>query len=92
MLLCAGVAGCGTVMTRSPGFGSSSCGAYPYQAVGADAVMFVDPIFVCTNYSTAAGIGTVVTALVSLPIDTCVDTLLLPVDVIYWADGKSRTW
>ena len=84
----AGVAGCGTFVSRNQ---PTVFGAYPYQAVADDGLLFADTVS-GDNHCSGADIGLVlVLTVVSLPIDICADTILLPVDAICWANGKKKT-
>jgi len=82
------VAGCGTVMTRN---GSATFGAYPYQSIAADGQLFDEAALGHHRFSTSDCCLGVTMALVSVPIDFCVDTVMLPVDLGYWIGGKRKT-
>jgi uncharacterized protein YceK len=74
ILLICSLSGCGTIVSRT---GEQKFGAYPYQAVGTDVVLlFLPPI--------------TIPAAVSLPADAIIDTILLPADLIHWADGDKK--
>jgi uncharacterized protein YceK len=76
LLLIGLLPGCGTMLSRT---GNTSLGAYPYQAVGTDvAVVAVEKP------------DLKVLALVSIPIDVVLDTLLLPPDLILWVVGRKK--
>ena len=72
--------GCGTIHTR---WGQHKFGAYPYQGAAVDVVGVFDSEGV---YYT----------LPSLPFDLAVDTVCLPVDLIWWMCGiekdHSHSW
>ena len=74
--------GCGTVSTRYQSF-SDKCtffGGRPYEAVVQDAA-----ICDCASDWTI-----VLGAIVAMPFDTALDTILLPPDLVAWACGHHK--
>ena len=76
--------GCGTLITRG---GYEHFGAYPYQGVGQDMAMLVKVPKAIVHPD---GIGEAILVIVSLPCDLIADTVLLPVDTIWWIRGKKK--
>ena len=80
LLICS--SGCGTFITRT---GSQHFGAFPYQSVGVD-VEIASSTFIKPDAG-AYGLGY---GLISVLPDLAIDTILLPVDLIWWARGKAK--
>ncbi len=90
---CTVLAGCtGTMLSR--GTGPCSVGKYPFEAIALDigfmAATRADERD--TGVPGKEGTPTFLWGLTSLPIDTVVDVVLLPVDVVAWIFGCSKTW
>ena len=81
---CIGTTGCGTLITRG---GNERFGAYPFQGVGEDMTMLVKVPKAIVHPD---GIGEAILVIVSLPCDLIADTVLLPVDAIWWIRGKKK--
>ena len=84
IVVCVGMTGCGTLITRG---GYEHFGAYPYQGVGQDMAMLVNVPKAIVHPD---GIGEALLVIVSLPCDLIADTVLLPVDAIWWIRGKKK--
>jgi uncharacterized protein YceK len=81
------VTGCGTIMTR--GDENVTFGAYPYQAVANDVCYWIPESFHQPGHPVAEGVD-LGTAILSIPIDLTVDTILLPLDIGYWIAGQKK--
>jgi len=90
------VTGCGTIISRG---GDTKFGKYPYGGVG------IDGLGVCAAFAPDSGrhsgdmsiaslglmrIPIFVGSIVSLPIDFCIDTILLPIDLVAWGKGYTK--
>jgi hypothetical protein len=78
--------GCGTAGTRV--LCDRSFGAYPYQGVAIDFTL-IPASSDQPGHPTEEGINCA-TAILSIPLDLVVDTVLLPVDLVYWGQGKHK--
>ena len=89
--------GCiGTVTTRVSGdekLNHHFIGKYPYKAIAVDGSligMVGQDAGMCSNHGYGYGIGFGLLGLFSIPLDLCVDTVLLPADIIGWINGWDK--
>lgn len=83
------LAGCGSINTR---FDNSPIGRYPMQAVCVDGYcisrLVAGPVDLWGTR--ISGVTVAIVGLFSLPVDLCVDVVLLPVDAVAWALGEKK--
>ena len=93
LLSSAALTGCdGTMYSR--GQGPYAVGKYPFHAFATD-IWFMSQVSGPGKAEIGMeGTGSTIFfwGLVSLPFDTVLDTVLLPVDLVAWAFGASKTW
>lgn len=78
------ICGCGTLQTR---FGNVPVGAYPYDAVTMTVTDDWPSVLDSTTDHKAVLFGVL---LVSFPLDVCIDTVLLPGDLVAWSFGTHK--
>lgn len=93
LLACTALGGCyGTMFSR--GSGPYAVGKYPFEALAVD-IGFMAEVRPDERFSGVPreqGPNLFLWGLVSLPIDTVVDVVLAPVDVVAWIFGCDKAW